>query len=86
MCWLPVDLTDAYPAIQQKMDSCPISQLVGVISVFDLFADVLGELYHLKLPTGPAAPKEFSKPGDITAGANVLLSVLLELDRASWVL
>ena len=30
------------------------------------------------------APKEFSKPGDIVNGANVLLSTLLRLDNASW--
>ncbi len=30
------------------------------------------------------SPKEFSKPGDITNGANVLLSTILALDAASW--
>jgi N-carbamoyl-L-amino-acid hydrolase len=30
------------------------------------------------------APKEFSKPGDIVNGANVLLATLLRLDEASW--
>ncbi len=30
------------------------------------------------------SPKEFSTPGDITNGANVLLSTILALDAASW--
>ena len=30
------------------------------------------------------APKEFSKPGDIVNGANVLLATLLRLDEATW--
>jgi len=30
------------------------------------------------------APKDFSKPGDIVNGANVLLATLLRLDEATW--
>ena len=30
------------------------------------------------------APKEYSKPGDIVNGANVLLATLLRLDEATW--
>ena len=30
------------------------------------------------------APKEYSKPGDIVNGANMLLATLLRLDEASW--
>jgi N-carbamoyl-L-amino-acid hydrolase len=30
------------------------------------------------------APKEFSRPADITNGANVLMGALLRLDEVGW--
>jgi len=41
-----------------------------------IFVPSLGGISH--------APKEFSKPGDIVNGANVLLGALLRLDSAPW--
>lgn len=41
-----------------------------------IFVPSIGGISH--------APKEFSTPGDITNGANVLLSTILSLDAATW--
>jgi N-carbamoyl-L-amino-acid hydrolase len=53
------------------------AQAMAVIAPMGMiFIPSIGGISH--------APKEFSKPGDIVNGANVLLATLLRLDEASW--